>query len=132
MQLPLFLSRLTCSCFFFCLLLNGFFRGILKNRLLNGYSYKLCIATYSLTHSFLIDVIYMDEVSRLLHFSVTPYPLQTAENGGRDHISAPANCPSLDNFGFIQIILLRMGCASSKYSYFDYHNVRLPRKLWPN
>lgn len=28
-QLPLFLSRLTWSCFFFCLLLNGFFLGML-------------------------------------------------------------------------------------------------------
>lgn len=46
------------------------------------------IATYSLSHSFPIDVIYMGEVSRLLHFSVTPYPLQTAENGGRNHFFA--------------------------------------------
>lgn len=79
----------------------AFSGAYLKKKLFNKYSYELCIATYSLSHSFLIDVIYMGEVSRLLHFSVTPYPLQTAENGGRYHISVFANCPSLDHFGFI-------------------------------
>lgn len=55
----------------------------------------------SLSHSFLIDVIYMGEVSRLLHFSVTPYPLQTAENDGRNQVYLFTNCPSFDIFGFI-------------------------------
>lgn len=53
----------------------------------------------SLSHSFLIDVIYMGEVSRLLHFFSDA--ISTAENAGRDHTSCSQAAPHSHHFGFI-------------------------------
>lgn len=74
----------------------------------------------SLSHSFLIDVIYMGEVSRLLHFFSDA--ISTAENAGRDHTSCSQTAPTFTPLWlYIIFISFRRRFMPSKCSYSEYN-----------